>query len=281
MLITHHDFFTDYLRVAPISNDTDTINYWKQMISDEIANITADHLQLDTETDDLYYTCQNIFQNIKIDKLMLGKDVLSPPSNAFEVIYRDGGLSPRIIQPTDVFTRSGSFVKIIKKFFFDNNSNLLHKKYIESNTYSKTLKLGVKLKYKDDNKRTVHYINLKESLEIVKKELGRFESCTSPIASSFSVDDEDESRESLVESSRSVSSKRQRTSILSSSSSNTFERTDSNANQTNMDPTFIINNFGLIHLESDIDTMEREIGDIVNKLDLLKAQDRYVGSNQI
>ena len=195
-------------------------------------------------------------------------------SNVFEVIYHNRGIDPCLIKPDDICTRSGSFVKLIKHFFFDNNSNLLPKKYIESNTYSKTLKLGVKLKYIDDpNKRSIHYINLKSSLEAIRNELGYFD--TFPSSRTVSSADQEvyERDVSASSSCRRIDSKRQRTSTSSSQANPdtllSFENSQISQSTSNPEPSSV----GLNNLEAYVNEIEFDIGDILNKLDLLKAED--------
>lgn len=152
------------------------IGKWKSDIMNEMQNITIENIRFDQRLQENYYVCNYIFHHTKLDKLLLGKTILNG-SNSFVVSCLDKSKRD-MIQPHDVFIRSGSFVKLIKTYVFNNNGDcthqgLLHKRYTECNTYAKALQLGVKIRYNDATKRNVHYIRLKDSLEVVYNELGK------------------------------------------------------------------------------------------------------------
>lgn len=275
------------------------INLWNNKITSEIRNMRPENILLENGQDH-YYTCQYIFNFAKLDKLLLGSEILNPTDH--EVSYIDVGMTKESINDNDIYIRSGNFVKLIKTFFFEeSNKCLLHKKYMDSNTYSKTLKLGVKLKYSDPTKRNVHYINLKGSLEVIRNELGKVDLRTMSPATfnptvlgrntsgtDYSVYTPDCSDEEMTTSgttlsisnhgnySNSSSHRKRRLPQTAGDINNILQQHQSNISNTLYNSSSILmEGEGLEYLEGDAGSIEGDICDVLNKLDLLKSQDIF------
>ena len=131
----------------------------KAKFRDEINNISVPNLEVSIH-DNLSYTCMHIFNQIRLDNLMLGYGFLQQASTE---IHGD-------IHEDDVFIKAGTFVKLAKTYLAQNGLSEAEvgSKYFETNTYSSTLKLGVRIlpahKQGQTNVRYVFYIKLRESL---------------------------------------------------------------------------------------------------------------------
>ena len=238
-----------------------------------------------------YYICKHIFSLAKLDKLLLGSDILNPKDQD-EFIYIGVGMTEMTrdsINENDIFIRSGIFVKLIKTFFFeDKNKMILQNKYLDSNTYSKTLKLGIRLKYNDPTKRNVHYIKLKESLEAILMGLGKVDDAlpSQPVLdrnvsgtfSAYTADFSDEymtnsgnSSHGYTCSSKGNASHRKRRLPQNPVAENT--NTLQNIPSVLYYPRCPTSSEGesVEVMESVVDSIEGEICEVVNKLDLLKS----------
>ena len=233
-----------------------------------------------------YYICKNIFSLAKLDQLLLGSDILNPKDQD-EFTYIGVGMTTLArdsINENDIFIRSGIFVKLIKTFFFeDKNKMILHNRYLDSNTYSKTLKLGIRLKYNDPTKRNVHYIKLKESLEAILMGLGKVDDAlpSQPVLDrNVSADFSDE------DMTNSGNGSHGNTCTSKSNASHRKRRLPQNSVAENSNtilqniPTSVLyyprcptssEGESVEVMESEVDSIVGEICEVVNKLDLLKS----------
>ena len=95
-----------------------------------------------------------------------GKDILQTGLIS-RVDCDEFGMQINDININDVYIRTGQFVSYIKKYLYDINQ-LVEKKYTETNTFTKTFKLGFRLKPVQADKRAICYIKLVESFELLK-----------------------------------------------------------------------------------------------------------------
>lgn len=120
----------------------------------------------------LIYDFQSVFSGESFSDIYTGKDVLHMAYNG-RVEFDELGIT--MMQKDDVnseeyYVRTGQFVGLIKKYLFLQN-RLVDKKYTETNTFTRTFKLGFKLKAAQADKRAVCYVNFVDSLEQLKKVL--------------------------------------------------------------------------------------------------------------
>lgn len=82
------------------------------------------------------------------------------------------GLATADLHPCDILIRAGQLAGFVKTYFYDDK-HLIHHKYTESNTYSKTLRLGIKVHVVEirNNTRGCFYIKLVEGLKCIRKAL--------------------------------------------------------------------------------------------------------------
>ena len=149
---------------------THSIADLKAKFRDEISNISVPNLEVSIH-DSLSYACMHIFNRIRLDNLMLGYSFLQ--QNSTET---NGD-----IHEDDVYIKAGTFVKLAKTYLAQHGLSEadVGSKYFETNTYSSTLKLGVRIlpahKQGQPNVRYVFYIKLRESLYHLLKRLEEME----------------------------------------------------------------------------------------------------------
>lgn len=114
----------------------------------------------------LTYECQCIFPGEIFRDVYHGKDVLQT-ALVSRVDFDEFGMQIEDMNINDIYVRTGQFVGFIKKHLYDINQ-LVEKKYTETNTFTKTFKLGFRLKPIQADKRAICYIKFVESLELLK-----------------------------------------------------------------------------------------------------------------
>lgn len=114
----------------------------------------------------LTYECQFIFPGEIFRDVYHGKDILQSGLIS-RVDCDEFGMQINDININDVYVRTGQFVSYIKTHLYDINQ-LVEKKFTETNTFTKTFKLGFRLKPIQADKRAICYIKLVESLELLK-----------------------------------------------------------------------------------------------------------------
>lgn len=105
-----------------------------------------------------YYKCSYIFDGLHLENLLLGHEILTVLSS--HILFEPTALNPAHISHDDVFIKAGYLKKLIEH----NLHFPVTEKFLQTNTYSKTCKLGVKVKAKSANKRDIYYVKLRESL---------------------------------------------------------------------------------------------------------------------
>ena len=132
------------------------------MIEKEIKNISSRN-NMSIKRHSLTYDCKFIFPGETFTDIYTGKDILnSDLKNRLE--FNKSGLFLNDLNVDDVYVRAGQFSNYTKKFLVDK-SILKEKKFVEANTYSKSLKLGFRLKPLTEEKRPVSYIKVLDCLE--------------------------------------------------------------------------------------------------------------------
>lgn len=129
------------------------------------------------------YKFQNIFFGATANELILGRTILDGSINFEPASLTRPCLTVDNIRPDDIFIKAGTFVKLVKLYYLNpEQPNCISEKYIETNTYSLTHKLGIRLKASLLNpdkfskksvvvKRDLIYIKLVESLNYLKQEI--------------------------------------------------------------------------------------------------------------
>lgn len=97
---------------------------------------------------------------------MTGKQVLTDFGDNIQ--YEPHTLKQEHVKDDDIFVKAGQIRKLIENYM----NNYVSNKYLQTNTYSKTYKLGLKLKTNDINKRDMFYIKLRETLEVLCDAIG-------------------------------------------------------------------------------------------------------------
>ena len=138
------------------------------MIEKEIKNISSRN-NMSIKRHSLTYDCKFIYPGETFTDIYTGKDILnSDLKNRLE--FNKSGLFLNDLNADDVYVRAGQFSNYTKKFLVDK-SILKEKKFVEANTYSKSLKLGFRLKPLTEEKRPVSYIKVLDCLEHLKTAL--------------------------------------------------------------------------------------------------------------
>lgn len=140
-------------------------------IDSEIQNIyNGNNLKIRKHA--LTYDCQYIFAGEIFTDVYTGRDLLCQGIRERWFSDHDSGdaFENKNFSEKDIYIRSGQFASFIKTHLFDTK-NLVEKKYIEANTFSKSYKLGFRLQPLKDNKRSINYIKFNEGFELLKKAL--------------------------------------------------------------------------------------------------------------
>ena len=154
----------------------------------------AQHYDLSTIAPFSKYPNKCIFQQSNFTDVLTGKHVLNHEEFSFTLHFDQGGLKLENIFKYDVFVRAGQLSSYVKSFIYDLDGTI-HKKFTDSNTYSKTMKLGFRLEPLDVNnkqKRLVCYVKLFESLQNLRDallgEIRKYSNPTSQIQNSINND---------------------------------------------------------------------------------------------
>ena len=118
------------------------------------------------------YKSKYIFTRGTFKEILTGNQLINQQFCG-KIVFEEGGFAIDNISPNDTFVRAGQFSACVKSYFFDRE-RLIHKKYTDANTFTKTLGLGFRLEPDtSDNKekRPIYYIKLTESLQFVRKAL--------------------------------------------------------------------------------------------------------------
>ena len=110
------------------------------------------------------YRCAYLFPLEIFSDIIFGSDIVVLQD---KTQFDDGGLQMTDILPNDVFIRAGQWASCVKREL----QTLVHKKYTDANTYTKTLKLGFRLKPEDHKKRVICYVKLLGCLESLHRAL--------------------------------------------------------------------------------------------------------------
>lgn len=118
------------------------------------------------------YTTKYIFTRGIFKDIFTGNQLINQEFCG-RLVFEEGGFGIDNISPNDTFVRAGQFSAYVKSFLFDQEK-LIHKKYTDANTFTKTLGLGFRLEPDlsgSKEKRPIYYINLTESLLFLRKAL--------------------------------------------------------------------------------------------------------------
>ena len=121
------------------------------------------------------YQFQYLFRKdvIESDCLKLGSEIISN-SDCYEFEI----LSISSIDPSDVFIKAGTLSKLFLQYCLVAEFSKELEKFGQSNTFSRTFKLGVQLKPHARNKRGIFYVSFKRALELTLKKLLKSQSYT-------------------------------------------------------------------------------------------------------
>lgn len=147
---------------------------------------TISNAMISIENKSYSYTFEKVFEGSLVMPLFLGRDFLNF-SIPFECISQERScLTREGIESNDLFIKAGHFTALVKHYLFssDKQKSLVSEKYTETNTYSITLKLGIRLKSNQtqisvggaqgssrSNKRDVIYIKLVDALNYLRGEI--------------------------------------------------------------------------------------------------------------
>lgn len=117
---------------------------------------------------ELSYVFRYIFKGVKVKGLILGKDVVINDNQRF--IFEKYGLQPSGISDSDMFIKAGQFTRLVRTYLYESGAYPVPDKYVETNTYSITCKLGVRARGngRPTSKRDFFFIKLRESLDFLK-----------------------------------------------------------------------------------------------------------------
>jgi len=157
------------------------------LIERELSNISLANCHRNISSACLWeYQCQYM-TNKKIENLIAGVDLQSRGYFSNQIIFEreknsGPGLQERDIQKHDIFIRSGIFISLINDLLLHHDVRI-SKKYFETNTYSTTLKLGIRLRPlstqpslsdNQSSRRNKVFIKFRESLlylaNVIRKE---------------------------------------------------------------------------------------------------------------
>jgi hypothetical protein len=105
-----------------------------------------------------------LFPGLVVEELLTGNEILAKiDSYCLE-------LRPNLeVFSNEIFIKTGTLVRILNENL--DLSDRAFRKFLETNTYNKTFKLGIKRKPESENKRAVFYVNFKYALESISSEL--------------------------------------------------------------------------------------------------------------
>jgi hypothetical protein len=112
------------------------------------------------------YRCAYLFPDEPFTDILFGSDVMNMPE-ANILLFDEGGLQFHEIAENDIFVRAGQLASCVKHHL----GSIIHKKYTDSNTFSKTLKLGFRLQPGNKEKRVICYVRLLGCIESVQSAL--------------------------------------------------------------------------------------------------------------
>ena len=96
--------------------------------------------------------------------ILIGRDLLNIQQHD-RLLFDEGGLQRKDVEQNDIFVRAGPLAALVKKHLYDGEYPLVQKKHTDANTFTKTFKLGFRLKPLDTTKRVVFYVKLLKSLQ--------------------------------------------------------------------------------------------------------------------
>ena len=137
--------------VLNIEKEIDTLNNLDQVNLDQIFPV---------------YRCFYLFPDSdeSFTDILFGSEIIHSPFTN-QVIFDRSGLQLKDIAAGDIFIRAGQWASCVKKKL----GTLVHKKFTDANTYSKTFKLGFRYQPEDKNKRVITYVKLIGCLECIQK----------------------------------------------------------------------------------------------------------------
>lgn len=142
------------------ANQLINLSELKTLFQKELRNIDVCNVKLVDKSTTVSYQFNHIFNKVQLDDLVLGRDIVNYSTD----IIGD-------ITECDVFIKSGPFVNLARNFFlqYGISDSHLGKNVFDTNTYNKTLKLGVRVKLPTKTgtvkqPRTVFYTKLRGSL---------------------------------------------------------------------------------------------------------------------
>ena len=115
------------------------------------------------------YRCFYLFPHSdeSFTDILVGSAITNSEFSTNQMIFDRSGLQLKDIAATDIFIRAGQWASCVKKKL----GTLVHKKFTDANTYSKTFKLGFRYQPDDKSKRVVTYVKLLACLECIQKVL--------------------------------------------------------------------------------------------------------------
>lgn len=143
------------------------LNNFVELVQQEVDHCIYDNIDHDLDGD-LSYVFRYIFRGVKVKGLILGRDIIINENQKF--MFEKYGLQPIGILDTDIFIKAGQFTRLIRTYLYECGAYPIPDKYVETNTYSITCKLGVRARgnARPTSKRDFFFVKLRESLDFLK-----------------------------------------------------------------------------------------------------------------
>ena len=138
-----------------------------EIVQQEVDHCVYENIDRDVDGE-LSYVFRYIFRGVKVKGLLLGKDIVVNENQKF--MFEKYGLQPSGIQETDIFIKAGQFTRLVRMYLYESGTYPVPDKYVETNTYSITCKLGVRARGngRPTSKRDFFFVKLRESLDFLK-----------------------------------------------------------------------------------------------------------------